>query len=196
MSIKTKKAVARAGRRKCKRCKEIFYRERGDSSTNCQACKSRCGRCNIKLTEKNSYVKLTKKIAFYKCKQCIQELNKHYGDPDKKKIYQREYRLINEYGITVIEYDRMLKDQQGVCWICEKEPTGRRLSVDHEHQPGDSKLSGFKKRDKVRGLLCWHCNAAIAKFRDDPKCLRRAADYLEQRPAQNTLGKIKESKNE
>jgi recombination endonuclease VII len=52
-----------------------------------------------------------------------------------------------------------------VCAIC----SGRhRLSVDHCH-----------KTDEVRGYLCGYCNPALGSFKDDPKLLRRAADYLE-----------------
>jgi hypothetical protein len=39
----------------------------------------------------------------------------------------------------------------------------------------------------VRGLLCWACNGAIAKFKDDPVRLANAAKYCEQWPAQTIL---------
>ena len=109
---------------------------------------------------------------------------------------QRDYDLYRNYGITVFEYEEMLENQNGACYICQREPTGKRLSVDHEHQLRDRQIPGFKKRSKVRGLLCWHCNAAIGKFNDNPEHMRRAAQYLEEPPAQKILGKTKESKDE
>jgi len=91
------------------------------------------------------------------------------------------------YGITSIEYDKILEDQNGVCWICKKPPTNRRLNVDHKHEKGEKRRDPRGKRSKVRGLLCWHCNAAIAKFDDNPESLRNAAEYLETCPAQKIL---------
>lgn len=59
----------------------------------------------------------------------------------------RAYRLKVKYGITVEQYDRMLKMQRGKCAICSRVPAKLRLSVDHDHKTG-----------RVRGLLCWTCN--------------------------------------
>ncbi|GAB2742231.1 endonuclease domain-containing protein [Kitasatospora kifunensis] len=40
--------------------------------------------------------------------------------------------------------------------------------MDHDHETG-----------RVRGILCFACNAAPGQMRDRPDALRRAADYLE-----------------
>jgi hypothetical protein len=45
------------------------------------------------------------------------------------------------------------------------------LHIDHHHGDG-----------VVRGLLCNQCNLGLGLFRDDSSILRRAAEYLEQRP--------------
>jgi hypothetical protein len=34
------------------------------------------------------------------------------------------------------------------------------------------------KKISVRGILCWQCNAAIQKFRDDPNKMEAAAKYI------------------
>lgn len=183
-----KKANTRAGRRKCRRCKEVWNRPKGDSSKICPSCQTKCHRCNTALTENN---RTPGKIK-YICKVCTAERVRMGSSPAK----QRDYDLARNYGITVFEYEEMLESQNGACYICQREPTGKRLSVDHEHQLKDRQLPGFKKRDKVRGLLCWHCNAAIGKFNDNPEHMRRAAQYLEEPPAQKTLGKTKGSKDE
>ena len=69
----------------------------------------------------------------------------------------RDGRLRRTYGITVEDYDRMLREQSGVCAGCgwKPGPGQRRLAVEHNH-----------KTHKVRGLVCWKCNQAIKKLRD------------------------------
>ncbi len=114
---------------------------------------------------------------------------------DSRRSKARDTQLVKGYGITSPEYDAILKAQGGVCWICEQPPKkgGNRLAVDHLHSKGENKRNPREKRDRVRGLLCWACNGAIGKFRDDITRLRRAADYLECWPAQQIL---KGGKNE
>ncbi len=77
-------------------------------------------------------------------------------------------RLQKKYGITLDDYDRMLKEQGDGCAICGRKPSNtRRLDVDHDHKTG-----------KVRGLLCHRDNRGLAWFSDNPTTLRAAADYL------------------
>ena len=82
----------------------------------------------------------------------------------------RDKYLRKKYGITEDDYQKMEATHDGGCWICGRKPKlgGRRLHVDHCHKTG-----------RVRGLLCWHCNAGLRKYTDNPAKLRRAADYLE-----------------
>jgi hypothetical protein len=83
------------------------------------------------------------------------------------------YYLQRKYGITLEDYDRMLKEQGGVCAICRSDDVGNdraaRWHVDHCHNS-----------NKVRGLLCHRCNMGIGYFKDDPARLRAAAEYLER----------------
>lgn len=73
--------------------------------------------------------------------------------------------LMNNYGLTVDQWDRMLVRQGGRCAIC-LEPTYD-LCVDHCHDSG-----------KVRALLCAQCNRGLGMFADEPARLRAAAKYL------------------
>ena len=93
---------------------------------------------------------------------------------DPKKA--REYNMRRNYNLSVEERAAMEVRQHGVCAICfqpemaidKRTDKPMALSVDRNHRTG-----------AVRGLLCWHCNTGIGKFRDDPFLLRAAADYLE-----------------
>ena len=63
--------------------------------------------------------------------------------------------------------ERDKKDRWGPCDICQQKAVVRRLAKDHDHGNG-----------KWRGLLCHKCNFGLGWFKDDPKRLRRAADYV------------------
>lgn len=71
------------------------------------------------------------------------------------------------FGITIEQYDRILKFQSGVCAICRRMDGTSRLAVDHCHLT-----------NTVRGLLCRACNVALGKFNDDPQLVRQALAYL------------------
>lgn len=108
-------------------------------------------------------------------------------DPDKTKAYgkmmyqkHREKRRIGgwhqhlkyKYGISSADYDQMLKDQGGVCAICEqgeikinKHKHPQKLSVDHNHFTG-----------KVRALICHKCNIRVA-WRED-ELNKKVDEYL------------------
>lgn len=53
-------------------------------------------------------------------------------------------RLVRTYNITLEEYDRMLKEQGGVCKICKKPPGSRRHHVDHDHKVPRLKITTTK----------------------------------------------------
>lgn len=83
-----------------------------------------------------------------------------------KKRHDSEFR--QKYGIGLHQYQTILEEQNGVCYICE-EKDFRNLAVDHDHSTG-----------RVRRLLCTNCNTGLGKFKDDPNLLKRAAEYVAQ----------------
>jgi len=177
----------RGGRRRCQRCKVVFNKASGERKALCPRCKTHCSRCDVELTADNWKGVIGKGGHYnYRCINCNAETIRLTTNKDRV----RDYQLNKTYGITLNEYNRMLKAQDGKCWICKKEPTGRALSVDHKHVKGEKRRDPRGKRPNVRGLLCWHCNAAIAKFNDNPELLRNAADYLETLPAQEILNEV------
>lgn len=96
---------------------------------------------------------------------------KHYSadlkaDPVRGR---RDYagHLRRKFGLSIEEYERMEREQGGVCAICERPPGKRRLAVDHDHDSG-----------QIRALLCAACNRAIGCMADDPALLELAAQYL------------------
>jgi hypothetical protein len=76
--------------------------------------------------------------------------------------------LKRRYGLTPEQYDALAAAQCHRCAICrDVELLGSHLCVDHCHTTG-----------RIRGLLCRECNSALGKFRDDPRLLNAARDYL------------------
>jgi hypothetical protein len=81
---------------------------------------------------------------------------------------ERAGHLKRKYGMTIEEYGVMLDAQGGGCFICGRPPRDdSSLHVDHDHSSG-----------RVRGILCFSCNNALADFQDDPALLRKAASYV------------------
>lgn len=84
-------------------------------------------------------------------------------------------RLKHDYGISIGQYEEMLAEQHGVCFLCRRAEskviTGKvvRLAVDHDHKTG-----------LVRRLLCSNCNTAIGLLDENPDRARALAAYLEQ----------------
>jgi hypothetical protein len=83
-------------------------------------------------------------------------------------VNQRRKHLKWKYGITLEEFDVMLRSQGDRCAICRTEDPGRNnWHVDHDHETGST-----------RGILCMRCNNGIGFLGDDPSRLDAAAAYL------------------
>ncbi|MGI5141209.1 endonuclease VII domain-containing protein [Streptomyces sp. CA-106110] len=78
---------------------------------------------------------------------------------------RRSDRSKRQYGITEAGRDELIASRRGVCCTC---PTAPATHVDHRHNTG-----------RVRGVLCFSCNAALGQFKGRPDVTRRAATYLE-----------------
>lgn len=87
------------------------------------------------------------------CKTCHYNGIKKYRSTIKGKKTRRREHLKYCYEITVHDYDRLFKEQDGKCAICRKE---EKLFVDHCHNTG-----------RIRGLLCLKCNSDLASIEDE-----------------------------
>jgi len=66
--------------------------------------------------------------------------------------YDKDDYLKKKYGITLQQYNEMLKGQNYSCAICNQHESNfkKKLAVDHDH-----------KTNEVRGLLCFYCNKRV-----------------------------------
>jgi hypothetical protein len=114
----------------------------------------------------------------YRCKSCDDKAKKKWSDSNPERAYRsmRERNLKARFGMTLEDYEKLLREQGGKCAICEateNNTVGERkdwnFAVDHDHETG-----------KVRGLLCNNCNRGLGLLRDSEELLRKAANYIEQ----------------
>lgn len=95
-----------------------------------------------------------------------------YANDEKYRDSLKNSQYLNRYGITLGEYNQLLKDQNGGCAICGTADVGKGrkyFCIDHNHKTG-----------KVRGLLCPKCNQGIGLLQDSPRILITAAEYLKK----------------
>ena len=100
------------------------------------------------------------------CLQCGREAP-HFAKGICRSCYTNNTKRRGKYGIEPEQYIAMVKDQRGLCAICER-PMKRHPHMDHCHVTGI-----------IRGLLCYTCNVGLGSFGDDPERLRAAARYIE-----------------
>lgn len=101
------------------------------------------------------------------CKCCAKvKAKQHYNsDPLKAK----DYNLNRYYGISLDQFNQMLKAQNGRCAICGTAAPGGKgtWKVDHCHNS-----------NKVRALLCNSCNVGIGHLKHSISTLEKAILYL------------------
>lgn len=95
-------------------------------------------------------------------------VKRHYERNREKILKRQKKNIYKKYGMTQSDYDKMLDEQNGVCFLCGRPPKdGKRLVVDHSHETG-----------RVRGLLCTTCNVGLGLLQDNSDLLKKAADYI------------------
>jgi hypothetical protein len=85
------------------------------------------------------------------------------------KRSDQEYQLRKKYGLTMDDYEWLLTVNNGGCHFCGGIQQAT-LVVDHDHL-----------NRRIRGLLCYRCNAALNKIFDDPILIENAIRYANSR---------------
>jgi len=104
-------------------------------------------------------------------------------EPERKAALLNARRL-RTFGVSTADYDKMFKEQNGVCFICNKpqrKKIHKHLFIDHCHTT-----------NKVRALLCNNCNTGIGMFEESIQTMKDAIAYLELFNKNNSDERIKE----
>lgn len=136
-----------------------------------------CPACGVSK-HRSQFNLLTKGRLSHKCSDCTRAKrpsvrgtgtssgrNKTHTRTEERRRYERNHKLIWQYGITLEEFEKMRRQQRWRCAICKERKL--KLCVDHDHPTG-----------KVRGLLCLRCNRALGLFHDDAARLQNAVAYV------------------
>ena len=135
----------------------------------------RISRLAYKLKNKEK-IKEKRKIYLEKNKDKITKQAHEYAMSHRKERYiyniknkkrKRERELKVKYGLSLEEYNNILKLQNGVCAICYGVGGKKGLAVDHCH-----------KTNKIRGLLCSNCNCSIGLLKENIELLDKIKIYL------------------
>jgi len=129
----------------------------------------RCAKCET-LKSKNEFYEDGRTYSGYSpyCKSC-NNIDCKKRRSEKTKETHRGIHLKASYGLSIQDYQTMLKDQNNACALCGRSEEYKALSVDHDHKTG-----------KVRGLLCNKCNTALGFFQDNIETVSKALDYLKR----------------
>ena len=164
----------------CRICTSVlplgeFHRAAGARDGHRNECKA----CFREIARRNYSAKRDERIAATKAWRV--------ANPERLAAYTREYRNRPErkralrdlyyrrtYGLSADEVDSMLEAQGGGCAICGQRPDRlASLHLDHDHATG-----------AIRGFLCVSCNQGLGQFRDDPRLLASAIEYLQRQERQ------------
>jgi hypothetical protein len=121
-----------------------------------------------KYNQSNKEKIATYKKEYYQAnKERLVKQHKEYKQANKER--NKEIRFKWKYNLTLEDMAILLDEQENKCKICSiKFNDDIKYNVDHCHSTG-----------KVRGLLCRCCNLGLGFFKDDPKLLIKAIEYLE-----------------
>lgn len=119
------------------------------------------------------------------CPVCETEFGPHHPSvvycSDACRNKRRNATAAQRWSETVVGHGYVAKKKRDLkkgmllsiteCQICSRdlrELELRDIHLDHDHKTG-----------KIRGLLCFNCNAGLGHFKDDISRLKNAIDYLE-----------------
>lgn len=162
----------------CNRCKEEknfteFYKNSNASDGLKSICKSCTSKTAKQYYDKNAVKERNRaKTTYFLNKETISNKRKEQWKVNESR---RKKNRLKPYNITQEELDLLFLNSDYKCNICglSKEDHfklyKRDLYIDHCHVT-----------NKVRGILCHHCNLGLGNFKDSTSLLSKAIIYLKK----------------
>jgi len=136
----------------------------------------KCPKCREEKDELEFYTDPTSRDGLgCWCKECQKE--SHRIKAANIKDYNKNRVLRKNYNSSLPEFNKILKNQGGVCAICGE--LKEKMCLDHNHET-----------DEIRGILCVTCNSGLGQFYDNPDYLTSAAGYLRKGPVARDVGSL------
>lgn len=147
------------------------------------------GKGQFGVKQKKKRIEKEKLTGLKKCSVCGKEKsldNFHISSKNEKtsrcKSCVSGAFLRYRYKISETEFWTILKNQNKECAICKNSLPitegniwrPKTVAVDHCH-----------KTNKVRGILCSNCNTGLGMFKDSPRNLQFAIEYLKENHSSN-----------
>ena len=148
----------------CSMCKQeksldnfVFIRHNKNSSALYRA---RCTPCyNYHYREKHRARPLNERLQVYVERK------------SKTTFHSRkEDRIKRLFGISLQQFNDMLEEQKGCCYICQTHfDHEKEVNIDHDHSTG-----------KLRKLLCRPCNTSLGLLKEKIETFYACAEYLKE----------------
>lgn len=120
--------------------------------------------------KKLEYYTRTKEEANARRRQDRIDNPEKYRTKERRGKSTRQNRIKNGFDDDLIE--QRMREQDYKCALCLvpfSELPSHKIHADHCHKLGIA-----------RGFLCWHCNAGLGQFKDNPETIWRALSYLKR----------------
>ncbi len=165
----------------------FYFQKNKGSNGGCLSAYCKTCTCEIRKSFRDANVELTRerKHQYHinhreKRNKSKRDRRQHLRKTNPAEIAKRDKTrwLKYVYGISFEKYEAMRVEQNDSCAICRKQFVhgGKKTNfgVDHCHKTG-----------KVRGLLCYHCNAALGMVREKEEIILSMIAYLQRYKEQN-----------
>ena len=87
-------------------------------------------------------------------------------------------RTLARYGLTRTDWKKLVRNQKGMCPVCQRNLDGLTLNIDHEHVYRWRHMPAEERVRYVRGILCVKCNWKLVHSTMPSTQAQRIADYL------------------
>lgn len=159
--------------RRCSKCRKTKAASRfSNDSTRSSGKFPWCKSCQGETSLAKHFQKFDAELNGHVCPLCDTLIRGHKNRRFcSNKCKEKAGALRTKFGLTVVQYRKLIDDANGLCPMCGCEP--KIWHVDHNH-----------KTRLVTGVLCATCNTGLmAHSRHDLKRARGLVSYLELTPA-------------